>query len=74
MEEFDNFWHSQNSEENIYRNQFENRNDSSSDDLSSSGFSRNQRFEQEDSFAGAYEGIMSIRDDPKKAGQRQFCG
>ena len=29
---------------------------------------------EEDPLAGAYEGIMSIRDDPKKKGLRQFCG
>jgi len=76
LEEFDNFWHIQN-QVNANKNQFtENRYiaDESSEDLSSSSYSRSQHYQDEEPFAGAYDGIMSIRDDPKKAGKKDFCG
>lgn len=73
IEEMDDYWYYQN--QHVLHDQQELRDEEElqRDSLSSSSLTSVQNQGAGAAFEGAYEGILSILDDPRKQGARFFC-
>ena len=74
-DDLDRFWLLQDLNDYNRPAMIDDRQSDSSEELSASNLTSSTRYAKQpyDPNQGAFEGIMSIRDDPRKHGQRHFC-